>query len=921
MYTFTKWCFGIALMLIGSFSMAQGTITGTVLDEDGTELPGVNVMVDGTQMGAVTDFDGKFSISGVSQGTLVLSYLGYAVIEREFMVGNGQTENLGTFTMEVDANQMGEVLITGTIDIAKDRETPVAVSTVRATEIQEKLGSQEFVEILNTTPSIYATKQGGGYGDSRINIRGFDTQNSAVMINGIPVNDMENGRVFWSNWAGLSDVASAIQVQRGLGSSKLAISSVGGTINVLTRSAEAREGGFVSTSVGNNNFLKTVASFNTGKLDNGLSMTGLLSRTAGDGYVDGTEFEGYNYYFGLGYEISDSQNIQFFVTGAPQIHNRRGFAPGLRDYIRYGADGEPRIKYNSDWGTYRGAEYSFAGNYYHKPLMAINYDWDINDKLSLSANVYSSFGRGGSAGGIGRGASGDQSFAGVWKNPNGTINVDRIVAWNTGSPVDDFGTIRQRTMIDGQFLNSGNQDRSSANGISRRNSVNSHNWYGAIANLNYEVNDALTLDFGVDLRKYKGFHYRRLNDLLGADGYRAEDDLNNPGRVLTTTYDYEIPWWVFSSIDDEEKIDYYDIGYVNWVGAFGQAEYSVDNLSVFVQGAISNQGFSREELFRATPPEKTDTENLLGGNIKGGVNYNINDNHNVYANAGYYSKQPLFDAVFLNNSNTLNTDLQNETIIGTELGYGFRSGNLRANVNLYRTSWSDRFENIGATIDTAGDGLGDDNTDGDETDDIRGSANVSGITQVHMGLEIDATYRITNRLRANAMLSVGNWECDDDVTATFLDDSQNVIQFTDGSEANRVLPLDGLKVGDAAQLTWSLGASYDALDWLTLDSTYRFADELYADFDPTNVDGDGAYQLPSFGLLDAGLSLRHKMTDGKSVVFRFNMNNVLDEIYISESETNIRANDGDETYNGINTRNRVFFGLGRTWNASIRYNF
>lgn len=129
------------------------------------------------------------------------------------------------------------VVVTGIRDVARDRQTPVAVSTIKATEIQEKLGSQEFPEILKSTPSVYTTKQGGGFGDSRINIRGFDQRNTAVMINGMPINDMENGWVYWSNWAGLSDVTSAMQVQRGLGSSKLAISSVGGTINVITKSA------------------------------------------------------------------------------------------------------------------------------------------------------------------------------------------------------------------------------------------------------------------------------------------------------------------------------------------------------------------------------------------------------------------------------------------------------------------------------------------------------------------------------------------------------------------------------------------------------------------------------------------------------------------------------------------------------------
>ena len=133
------------------------------------------------------------------------------------------------------------VVLTGVADIAKDRKTPVAVSTIKEAQIVERLGNQEFPEILATTPSIYATKGGGGFGDGRMNVRGFDTNNTAVMINGVPVNDMEGGTVYWSNWAGLSDVTSALQVQRGLGSSKLAIASVGGTINVITRAADKKE--------------------------------------------------------------------------------------------------------------------------------------------------------------------------------------------------------------------------------------------------------------------------------------------------------------------------------------------------------------------------------------------------------------------------------------------------------------------------------------------------------------------------------------------------------------------------------------------------------------------------------------------------------------------------------------------------------
>ena len=120
-------------------------------------------------------------------------------------------------------NHLDEIVITQT-SFAVDRKTPVAVSTIKADVIENKLGTQEFPEILKSTPGVYATKSGGGFGDGRLNLRGFNSENVAVMINGVPVNDMENGRVYWSNWAGLSDVTSAMQVQRGLGASKVSCS-------------------------------------------------------------------------------------------------------------------------------------------------------------------------------------------------------------------------------------------------------------------------------------------------------------------------------------------------------------------------------------------------------------------------------------------------------------------------------------------------------------------------------------------------------------------------------------------------------------------------------------------------------------------------------------------------------------------------
>jgi len=143
----------------------------------------------------------------------------------------------------------------------------------------------EFPEIMNKTPGVYATKQGGGYGDSRISLRGFDQTNTSFLINGQPVNDMENGRLYWSNWQGLTDVTSGIQIQRGLGASKLAVPSVGGTISIFTKAADKAQGGSAAQMVGNDGYIKSTFTYNTGKNDKGWASSFLLSKWQGDGYI------------------------------------------------------------------------------------------------------------------------------------------------------------------------------------------------------------------------------------------------------------------------------------------------------------------------------------------------------------------------------------------------------------------------------------------------------------------------------------------------------------------------------------------------------------------------------------------------------------------------------------------------------------
>ena len=769
----------------------------------------------------------------------------------------------------INSKDIEQVVLTGVADIAKDRKTPVAVSTIKEAVIVEKLGNQEFPEVLNTTPSVYATKAGGGFGDSRINVRGFDQRNTAVMINGVPVNDMENGAVYWSNWAGLSDVTSAMQVQRGLGSSKLAIASVGGTINILTKSADKKREGNVMFGLGNAGYNKLLFSYNTGKGTTGWSSSFLMSRTAGSMYADGTEFEGYNYYWALGYQ-KGKHDFQFTITGAPQWHNQRSFSPTINNYLKYGKDGEPNRKYNENWGYLNGEEYSYTRNYYHKPVMSLNWDYKITDATKLSTVVYASFGRGG-----GTGTVGSTSAIEAYRLADGSINFDRIYQFNKAN---------------------------NSAALARRSSINSHNWIGAISSLNHKLNDNLNFTVGVDGRYYKGLHYRVMSDFLGATSYKDNTDINNPNRIITDAYDASPNWNPFGGKTDETKIMYNNDGIVNWLGGFGQLEYSIGGLSAFVQGSISNQGFQRVDYFLNTPAnQKTEMVNKLGYNVKVGANYNINSHHNVFVNGGYYERQPFFGAVFLNQRNDINPNLENEKVSSVEVGYGFRSSIFNANVNLYNTVWDDIFKRVSYRPAS-----------------LTYYANVLGLKEVHRGVEVDFNVKPTEWITVNGMFSAGDWFYDSDVDATFIDDATNQI-VGEGK-----LLIKDLKVGDAAQLTWALGADVKATENLKLDATYRYADNLYSGFDPGNNYNKNtpAVKLPSFGLLDLGLTLSTKTNVGKSLSFRLNVNNVLDETYISDMRTNTAADANEaNNWNGLNKKNQVYFGFGRTWNASISYKF
>lgn len=812
-----------ALLFAGVNVMAQ-TVSGVITDEDtGEPLIGATVQVEGTSLGTATSLDGSFSFEAKKgEHTLVISYVGYIKKEVDVDVKDGNND-IGTVALKSNAIGLQEIKVVSSY--AKDRETPVSISTIKPQDIEEKLGTKEFPEILETTPSVYATKRGGGYGDSRINLRGFDSDNIGVLINGIPINDMESGQVYWSNWAGLSDVTRTIQVQRGLGASKLALSSVGGTINIITNSTDAKKGGSMYIATGNDAYTKRSFTASTGLMDNNWAMTVSGSLATGDGYVKATNFKGYSYFVNISKKINEDHFLSLTAFGAPQWHNQRGTWHSI-DWFRNHKDG---IKASSDYGIRDGKIYNtgYSYNEYHKPQISLNHNWNISKTASLSTAVYASFSSGG-----GRRVDGENDHWLEFQYPSG----------------EPYQMTRQTAggLLDYNSVMEANANAENGSQAIMAMAVNRHDWYGLLSNYTKEIEN-LTLTGGVDGRYYKGYHYMEIDDLLGGDYFIDAANVNrDPNQPLGVG----------------DKYSYYNIGEVAWGGLYTQAEYVTDKYSAFLNLSGSNSSYRRIDYFTYAdddPMQKSEWLNFLAYSAKGGANYNINALHNVFVNVGYFTRAPWFRYAFIGYTNETNPGAENEKIFSTELGYGYTSPSLELDITLYRTNWLDK-----ALTRTFSDYV----------------ANLKGLDALHQGIEVVLKTKPVDGLDINGMVSVGDWTWTDNLIAEIYDEDQNY-------QGTASIYAKDLKVGDAAQTTASLTADYEVFKDFKMGATFKHYANVYAQFnveDRITPDTEGVqpWEMPSYQLLDIRVRYDFKIGDYDATIIG-NVDNLLDTEYISDA--------------------------------------
>lgn len=905
----------IALWLANIVAFAAGgafTSTGTVVDEVNEPVTGATISTASGKALGVTDIDGKFKVQ-VPDGTkeLSISFIGYKNAE---VPARG---NVGTVTLAVESQMLADVVVTQSI--ARTRQTPVALSQVNAADIDFKLGNQEFPEVLKTTPGVWTTREGGGFGDAKTNMRGFKSENVAVVINGIPINDMEWGGVYWSNWAGLSDVTSSMQTQRGLGAAIISSPSIGGTINITTRSTDAKRGGSAWYGMGNDMMQNFGLMLSTGLMKNGWAITVLGSRKWGDGYIQGTDYNAYNYFVNVSKRIGDNHQLSLTAFGAPQSHYQRSRMDGLsiegwQAAQEYMGD-EVAYRYNPTFGYgMHGERKSSSYNFYHKPQISLGHIWQIDYKSSLSTTVYASFSTGGGYSGQGHGSynGNSLSYSSWYGASQGKLNT----LFRCPDGTFDYAAIQRMNM-----------ESDAGSNMVMTTSNNDHEWYGLVSTYKNEfIPKTLTFTGGIDVRYYIGHHYNKILDLYEGDYY-----MNYETRGLVKPYNNSAaldPDWKFEKLGVGDIVYRNYKGYVAQEGAYAQAEYTaLDNrLTAILAGALNVTSYwRRDKFFYDKEHERSKTKSFLGGTIKGGVNYNINRHNNVYVNGGYISRAPFFSyGVFLSSasSNLINPDAKNSKIGSVELGYGFHSPKFSANVNLYYTKWLDKSDKTTTRSGEIRQGP------------LAGQyyyISLSGVNARHLGAEVNAKYIPTHWVEFDAMFSIGDWTWDSDPTGYFYTNDGQPLADLRGTIASGILAPDhkratlyqkGRKIGGSAQTTGFFGVTFRPFKGFRIGADWTCSARNYSDYEVSSSSYEGndeifvakPWKIPFGNELDLNVSYRFKIGGVNATVYG-NVNNLFNNYYVKDAFT---LSDTDGTWNNAF---RVFYSYGRSFSVKLKINF
>lgn len=849
----------ISILLFNSNLFSQFVVSGRIVEERSLNpIESAHIVRSDGKNGSVSDNEGKFSIEISSEKEwLTVMAIGYKS-KSVFVKITGKTTNIGQIEIVPEPYTLDEITISA--GMIQQSEAPVSVSSISSMTIQKDLGDRPLPLIMNTIPGVFSTRTGGGSGDAELSIRGFNQENVGLLLNGVPINGVENGLVYWSNFLTLVDAAAEIQIQKGPGIVNAAINSVGGSVNIITEPATKEKGGFISSQISSYANFKTALSLNSGKMSNGWSVSFLGSFIYGPGYIDATYVRGWSYYLALSKQLNDKNKIVINLLGNPQVHGQRTLKLSNAEHNYYGN------LYNKDWGSYNGEINNASENFYHNPFLSINHYLKIDNSKKLANTIYVTYGNGG--------GKWSESFNYApsifeFRNPSGQI---------------DWNTIYERNATNQEEYTLANGETVSGYSIHIQSDYLSSNIRaGLLSTYEQQLNKKLKLVAGIHYRFFNSYLREEISDLLG-------------GLYFIDTYS-----WALDGVAGRKQIkttgDIINVNnnsIINFANTYAQLLFDNRHFNAYFSANFNNNWYQRIDNYNYVDNTKSETVVKPGFDIRGGLSYKPGIRNTVYLNAANISKAPYFKFVFGNFTNVPVQNLQNEKINTIEAGYKFESHAFNSQVNAYYTYW----RNVSILS----------NEYVQLENNLQSRAMINGLDALHKGIELELSARILENVRTGAMLNLADNTWQNNVTATLFDGNNVAVDTVN-------VFVKGLYVGGTPQRQLGAYLNFRLVQFFTIKAEWQYNSRMYAYFNPTSrsnpYDTAQPYQIPAFNTINCFISIPFQFLN-KIASLQLNAYNLLNTIHIEIGEDGI--NHDLDTFEG-------FWSFGRTFDFELSLNF
>lgn len=913
----TKISIVVIIMFMNIIVTYGQSIRGKIIDKNTRqEQPAVQVSLKNTDFSVFTNGLGNFEFKEIPSGTYTIVAL---MSDKEVVV--------------TDVTLDGEDVDLGTLEVTSEAPSSLG-SEISIIDVTDLAGieneNDNFSSVLAAGRDPFTNAAAFNLGTGRFRPRGFQNEDSEMLMNGMLMNDQDDGRVLWTAWSGLNDVLRNQTQIIGLSPNDYTFGGIGGGTFVDLTAASQRAGTKVVYSFSNRSYQhRAMITHSSGMQKNGWAYSLSASHRYGtQGYIEGTYFQGTSYFASVDRKLNDNHTLNAVIFGTPQV---RGRSTGSFQEMYDLADNN---YYNPNWGYQNGEVRNSREYRINQPVAMLRHDW----KVSSKTNVITTAGF-------------------QW----GTFASSRLDWYDAPDPRPDYyrrlpsyapdqfskdliteylqSDINHR-QLDWQKLYDANSTRNytieSVDGIAGNNVTgklaayvieeehydNRKLSFNTI--LNSKISQNFSLSGGAQYLSERVHYYRQLDDLMGADFYidfnrfalrdfpnnpnAGQNDLNNPNRLVKEGDIYGHNYYVQT----------------NRAMAWGQGVYTTSRFDFMGGFSLANQSFYRDGntkvgLFPDNSFGKSETQNFFNYGVKAGVTYKLDGRNYLVANGSYRTRAPYANESFVSPRvrDQIVQNLTNEKITSGEISYLARYTNLKARVTAFYTNFEDKISN-----------------DVFYHEEFRTFVNylMTGIDRRHTGLEMGLEYQLNNNFAFVVAGSLGQYIHTSRPSATISRDNsaEDFVQ-------DRTIYINNYYVAGMPQNAGTIGLQFDKDYWFLNVNVNGFS-KNYLSFNPDRRTAEAVegISLPEQAELFNTIIDQEKLPDavtvdifcGKSIRFKnrstlninLNVGNILNnKNFITGGFEQFRFDFEGKDVNRFAPR--YFYAFGTNYSLNISYVF